>query len=144
MVASPDTEHLEEVRGTIATYLKAVKANDIATLRGLFDAKANVAHYHVNGISSLAAGDKDFARTAIVEAAGRHREAHPREFEIDSLGRPAIGQTLAQAHVLRFPNRQLWGWPGKSPLSRGWMSSRSSSTAAMSSRTRKLLCGMQT
>ncbi len=47
MVASPDAEHLEEVRGTIATYLKAVKANNIATLRGLFDAKANVAYYHV-------------------------------------------------------------------------------------------------
>ena len=47
MVASADLEHLEEVRGTIATYLNAVKANDIATLRGLFDAKANVAHYHV-------------------------------------------------------------------------------------------------
>ena len=47
MVAGPDPEHLEEVRGTIATYLNAVKANDIATLRRLFDAKANVAHYHV-------------------------------------------------------------------------------------------------
>jgi hypothetical protein len=47
MVASADPEHLEEVRGTIAAYLHAVKANDIATLRGLFDAKANVAHYHV-------------------------------------------------------------------------------------------------
>jgi hypothetical protein len=47
MVASPDPEHLEEVRGTIATYLSAVKANDMATLRDLFDAKANVAHYHV-------------------------------------------------------------------------------------------------
>ena len=35
------------MRGTIATYLRAVKANDIATLRDLFDAKANVAHYHV-------------------------------------------------------------------------------------------------
>ena len=45
MVAGPDPEHLEEVRGTIATYLNAVKANDIATLRRLFDAKANVAHY---------------------------------------------------------------------------------------------------
>jgi len=38
MVASADPEHLEEVRGTIAAYLHAVKANDIATLRGLFDA----------------------------------------------------------------------------------------------------------
>ena len=47
MVASADPGHLEEVRGTIATYLRAVKANDIATLRGLFDAKANIAHYHV-------------------------------------------------------------------------------------------------
>jgi hypothetical protein len=47
MVASAEPEHVEEVRGTIATYLNAVKANDIATLRGLFDAKANVAHYHV-------------------------------------------------------------------------------------------------
>jgi hypothetical protein len=47
MAASADPGHLEEVRGTIATYLRAVKANDIATLRGLFDAKANVAHYHV-------------------------------------------------------------------------------------------------
>jgi hypothetical protein len=47
MVASSDPEHLEEVRGTIATYLNAVKANDVATLRRLFDAKANVAHYHV-------------------------------------------------------------------------------------------------
>jgi hypothetical protein len=47
MAASADPEHLEEVRGTIATYLDAVKANDIATLRRLFDAKANVAHYHV-------------------------------------------------------------------------------------------------
>jgi hypothetical protein len=47
MVASAGPEHLEEVRGTIAIYLSAVKANDIATLRGLFDAKANVAHYHV-------------------------------------------------------------------------------------------------
>ena len=47
MVASADPGYLEEVRGTIATYLRAVKANDIATLRGLFDARANVAHYHV-------------------------------------------------------------------------------------------------
>jgi len=47
MVASTDREYLEKVRGTIATYLNAVNANDIATLRGLFDAKANVAHYHV-------------------------------------------------------------------------------------------------
>jgi hypothetical protein len=47
MAASADPGHLEEVRGTIATYLRAVKANDIATLCGLFDAKANVAHYHV-------------------------------------------------------------------------------------------------
>ena len=47
MAASADPGHLEEVRGTIATYLRAVKANDIATLRGLFVAKANVAHYHV-------------------------------------------------------------------------------------------------
>jgi Putative lumazine-binding len=47
MVASAGPEHVEEVRGTIATYLSAVKANDIETLRGLFDAKANVAHYHV-------------------------------------------------------------------------------------------------
>jgi len=47
MAASADPGHLEEVRGTIATYLRAVKANDIATLRGLFDAKANVAHYYV-------------------------------------------------------------------------------------------------
>jgi hypothetical protein len=47
MVASPDPGHLEEVRGTIATYLSAVKANHMATLRDLFDAKANVAHYHV-------------------------------------------------------------------------------------------------
>jgi len=47
MVASADPEHLEEVWGTIAAYLHAVKANDVATLRGLLDAKANVAHYHV-------------------------------------------------------------------------------------------------
>jgi hypothetical protein len=47
MAASADPGHLEEVRGTIASYLSAVKANDIATLRDLFDAKANVAHYHV-------------------------------------------------------------------------------------------------
>ena len=47
MAASADPGHLEEVRGTIATYVRAVKANDIATLRGLFDAKATVAHYHV-------------------------------------------------------------------------------------------------
>ncbi|HEU4377405.1 MAG TPA: nuclear transport factor 2 family protein [Hyphomicrobiaceae bacterium] len=47
MAASADPGHLEEVRGTIATYLRAVKANDIATLRSLFEAKANVAHYHV-------------------------------------------------------------------------------------------------
>ena len=47
MIASGDPEHLEEVRRAIATYLHAVKANDIATLRGPFDAKANVAHYHV-------------------------------------------------------------------------------------------------
>src|SRR5262245_33899572 len=47
MVASADPEQVEEVRGTIATYLNAVKANDIATLRGLFDGKANIAHYHV-------------------------------------------------------------------------------------------------
>ena len=47
MVASPDPGHLEEVRGTIATYLSAVKANDMATLRDLFNAKANVAHYHI-------------------------------------------------------------------------------------------------
>ena len=47
MVASAGPEHVEEVRGTIAIYLSAVKANDIATLRGLFDAKANVAHYQV-------------------------------------------------------------------------------------------------
>ena len=39
MVARPDPEHLEEVRGTIATHLNAVKTNDIATLRRLFDAK---------------------------------------------------------------------------------------------------------
>jgi Putative lumazine-binding len=47
MVASAGPEHVEEVRGTIAIYLSAVKANDIATLRGLFDAKANVARYPV-------------------------------------------------------------------------------------------------
>jgi Putative lumazine-binding len=47
MVAIPDPGHLEEVQGTIAIYLNAVKANDIETLRGLFDAKANVAHYNV-------------------------------------------------------------------------------------------------
>jgi Putative lumazine-binding len=47
MVASADPGHLAEVRGTIATYLRAMKANDVATLRGLFDAKANIAHYHV-------------------------------------------------------------------------------------------------
>lgn len=47
MVVSADPGHLEEVRGTIATYLRAVKDNDIATLRSLFDVKANVAHYHV-------------------------------------------------------------------------------------------------
>ena len=47
MVASADPEQVEEVRRTIATYLNAVKANDIATLRGLFDGKANLAHYHV-------------------------------------------------------------------------------------------------
>jgi hypothetical protein len=47
MVATADPGHLEEVQGTIATYLNAVKAHDIETLRGLFDAKANVAHYHV-------------------------------------------------------------------------------------------------
>ena len=47
MVAGPDPEHLAEVQETIASYLTAVKANDIATLRRLFDAKANVAHYHV-------------------------------------------------------------------------------------------------
>ena len=48
MISSADPEHLETVRGTIATYLNAVKASDIATLRGLFDARANVAHHHVN------------------------------------------------------------------------------------------------
>jgi hypothetical protein len=48
MAASADPGHLEEeVRGTITTYLRAVKANDTATLRSLFDAKANVTHYHV-------------------------------------------------------------------------------------------------
>jgi Putative lumazine-binding len=47
MVASADLEQVEEVRRTIATYLNAVKANDIATLRGLFEGKANLAHYHV-------------------------------------------------------------------------------------------------
>ena len=47
MAASADPGHLEEVRGTITTSLRAVKANDAATLRSLFDAKANVAHYHV-------------------------------------------------------------------------------------------------
>jgi Putative lumazine-binding len=47
MAASADQGHLEEVRVTIATYLRAVKANDTTTLRSLFDAKANVAHYHV-------------------------------------------------------------------------------------------------
>ena len=47
MAASADPGHLEEVRGTITTYLRAVKANDTATLCSLFDAKANVAHYHV-------------------------------------------------------------------------------------------------
>jgi hypothetical protein len=48
MAASEDPGHLEEeVRGTIITYLRAVKANDTATLRSLFDTKANVAHYHV-------------------------------------------------------------------------------------------------
>ena len=47
MVASPDPGHLEEVRGTIATYLSALKVNDMARLRDLFDVKANVAHYHV-------------------------------------------------------------------------------------------------
>ena len=47
MAASADPGHLEEVRGTITTYLRAVRANDTATLRSLFDAKANVAHYHV-------------------------------------------------------------------------------------------------
>ena len=46
MAASADPGHLEEVRGTITTYLRAVKANDTATLRSLFDVKANVAHYH--------------------------------------------------------------------------------------------------
>jgi hypothetical protein len=39
MAASADQGHLEEVRVTIATYLRAVKANDTATLRSLFDAK---------------------------------------------------------------------------------------------------------
>jgi len=47
MTASTDPGNLEEVRGTITTYLRAVKANDTATLRSLFDAKANIAHYHV-------------------------------------------------------------------------------------------------
>jgi Putative lumazine-binding len=47
MAASADPGHLEEVRGTIASYLRAVKANDIARLRSLFEAKANIAHYHV-------------------------------------------------------------------------------------------------
>jgi hypothetical protein len=47
MAASADPGHLEEVRGTITTYLRAVKANDTATLRSLFDGKANVTHYHV-------------------------------------------------------------------------------------------------
>jgi hypothetical protein len=47
MVANADPEQVEEVRGTITTYLNAVKANDIATLRGLFDGKANITHYHV-------------------------------------------------------------------------------------------------
>src|SRR3984893_17746311 len=42
-----DPRHLEEVRATIAAYLRAVKANDTGTLRSIFDPKANVAHYHV-------------------------------------------------------------------------------------------------
>lgn len=37
----------QEIAGTIDTYLKAVKANDTATLRGLFEPRANIAHYHV-------------------------------------------------------------------------------------------------
>jgi hypothetical protein len=47
MAASTDPVHLEEVRRTIGTYLRAVKANDTATLRSLFDDRANIAHYHV-------------------------------------------------------------------------------------------------
>ena len=47
MAVTEDVKHVDEVRATIATYLRAVKANDTATLRSLFDAKANIAHYHV-------------------------------------------------------------------------------------------------
>jgi hypothetical protein len=47
MSPSQDPRHLEEVQATIGRYLRAVKDNDTATLRSLFDASANVAHYHV-------------------------------------------------------------------------------------------------
>ena len=47
MATNEKMKHLEEVRGTVATYLRAVKANDITTLRSLFDGNANIAHYHV-------------------------------------------------------------------------------------------------
>lgn len=60
MAVSADPGHLEEVRGTIATYLRAVKANDIATLRSLFDAKANVAHYHVKKDTVVASSLDEF------------------------------------------------------------------------------------
>jgi hypothetical protein len=47
MATAANPQHAEEVQVTIANYLRAVKANDISALRGLFDPKANIAHYHV-------------------------------------------------------------------------------------------------
>lgn len=47
MTSSVTEQHSKEVHATIASYLRAVKANDIETLRGLFDPKANIAHFHV-------------------------------------------------------------------------------------------------
>jgi hypothetical protein len=47
MTSSATAQYSEGVHATIASYLRAVKANDTETLRSLFDPKANIAHFHV-------------------------------------------------------------------------------------------------
>ena len=38
-----------EIKALIATYIDAVRKNDLETLRSTFDPKANIAHYYVKG-----------------------------------------------------------------------------------------------
>ena len=47
MAETGNQQHTQKIHETIASYLRAVKANDTASLRGLFDPNANIAHYHV-------------------------------------------------------------------------------------------------